>query len=357
MRIIDVVEFLDESGREIVHREPPGGPGDFRVGSQVIVRQSQTAVFFKDGRALDLFGPGRHVLSTLNVPVLAGLIGLATRGQSPFPVEVFFVNMRQFIDQKWGTPEAIAMPDTRFGMARLRAFGSYAFQVADPQCFVNTVVGQQGVFTTAAVQDYLRSMIVQRFTETLGHEQHSILDLPGQLGELSTSARTYLGDDFHALGLTLSAFYINAISPTEDTAKAIEERSAMGALGNLDEYMKFKAARALGDAAANPSGGAGTAVGLGAGIGLGASMAGMIGQAMQPHQPQQQPAGPPVQQPVPTAPAPAAGPAAGPGALTRAQVQEAIDTLDLRFSKGEVSEETYNRMMAKWEAKLKELGG
>ena len=361
MRIIDVVEFLDESGREIVHREPPGGPGDFRIGSQVIVRQSQTAVFFRDGRALDLFGPGRHTLSTMNVPILAGLIGLATRGQSPFPAEVVFVNMRQFIDQRWGTPEAIAMVDTRFGMARLRAFGTYAFQVTDPQLFVNGVVGQQGVFTTEAVQNYLKSMIVQRFTETLGREPHSVLDLPHQLGELSASARTYLGDDFHALGLALSAFYINAISPTEETAKAIEERSAMGALGNLDEYMKFKAARALGDAAANPSGGAGSAVGIGAGIGLGAGMVGILGQAMQPHQPAPQPAPPPVPPAVPTPPAPIPGPAPGAGAssgaLTRAQVQEAIDALDLRFSKGEVGEETYNRMMTKWETKLKEFGG
>jgi membrane protease subunit (stomatin/prohibitin family) len=357
MRIIDVVEFLDESGHEIVHREPPGGPGDFRIGSQVIVRQSQTAVFFRDGMALDLFGPGRHTLSTLNVPVLAGLIGLATRGQSPFPAEVVFVNMQQFIDEKWGTPEAVAMPDTRFGMARLRAFGSYAFQVADPKRFVNTVVGQQGVFTTAAVHDYLRSMIVQRFTETLGHEARSVLDLPGQLGDLSTSAKGRLVADFEALGLTLSAFYIKAISPTEETAKAIEERSAMGALGNLDEYMKFKAARALTDAAANPSGGAGSAVGLGAGIGLGASMAGMLGQAMQPHPPQPQPAAPPSQEAAPAAPPAGAGPAPAAAALTRGQVQEAIDALDLRFSKGEVSEEMYNRLMAKWEAKIKELGG
>src|SRR5262249_51224592 len=152
--------------------------------------------------------------------------------------------------------------------------------------------------------------------------------------------------DFQALGLALSAFYINAISPTEETAKAIEERSAMGALGNLDDYMKFKAARALSDAANNPGGSAGAGIGLGAGIGPGANMAGMLGQSLQ--QPQQQP-----QQPPAAAPAPAASS----GALTRDQVQEAIDSLDLRFSKGEISEDTYNRLMAKWETKLKEMGG
>src|SRR5215470_3825508 len=350
MRIIDVVEFLDDSGREIVHREPQGGPGDFRLGSQVIVRQSQVAVFFRDGQALDTFGPGRHTLTTQNLPIISGMIGLFTNGRTPFPAEVVFVNMRQFIDQKWGTPEPIAMRDPVFGMARLRSFGSYAFQVADPNRFVNTIVGQQGKFTTSAVQDYLRAMIVQRFTETLGAQQRSVIDLPSQYGELSTSAKAHLAGDFAALGLALSGFYVNAISPTEETAKAIEERSAMGAVGNLDEYMKFKAARALSDAASNPGGAAGAGVGLGAGIGLGASMAGMLGQALQPQQPQAQPTQPP------PPPAPAVAPATG-GSLTRAQVQEAIDALDLRFSKGEIGEEAYNRLMAKWEAKLKELGG
>ena len=347
MRIIDVVEFLDETGREIVHREPQGGPGDFRLGSQVIVRESQTAVFFRDGRALDVLGPGRHTLTTENLPIISGLIGLVTNGRTPFPAEVVFVNMRQFIDQKWGTPEPIAMRDPVFGMARLRSFGSYAFQVVDPGHFVNGVVGQQGKFTTAAVQDYLRAIIIQRFTETLGVQQRSVIDLPSQYGELSTSASAHLAADFQALGLALSAFYINAISPTEETAKAIEERSAMGAVGNLDDYMKFKAARALSDAANNPGGSAGAGVGLGAGIGLGASMAGMLGQSLQPQQP---PAAAPAATAAPT-------PASGTGPMTRAQVQEAIDALDLRFSKGEIGEETYNRLMAKWEAKLKELGG
>src|ERR671932_966099 len=351
-RIIDVVEFMDESGREIVHREPQGGPGDFRLGSQVIVRQSQVAVFFRDGQALDLFGPGRHTLSTMNLPILTGLIGLATSGRTPFPAEVVFVNMRQFIDQKWGTPEPILVRDPDFGMVRLRAFGTYAFQVADPRQFVNAIVGQQGVYTTNAVQDYLRSMIVQRFTDTLGGLHKSVLDMAGQYSELSTYARRYLADDFTALGLALPAFYINAITPTEDTQRAIDERSSMGALGDLDQYMKYKAARAIGDAANNPSGAAGSGVGLGAGIGLGAGLAGMMGQVMQPGQ--NQPAAPPS----PPQPAPQPAPAAGSSAaLTRAQVQDAIDSLDLRFSKGEISEETYNRMLQRWEARLKELGG
>lgn len=340
-RIIDVVEFLDESGREIVHREPPDGPGDFRLGSQVIVRESQQAVFFRDGKALDVLGPGRHTLSTNNIPILATLIGLVTGGKTPFPAEVVFVNMRQFLDQKWGTPEPITFRDRDFGVARLRAFGTYAYQVRNPGAFVNRIVGQQGIFTTTEIQNYFRSIIIQRFADLLGERQTSLLDLPGQYNEISAALKESLADDFSDLGLTLLQLYLTSISPTEETAQAIDERAAMGAIGDMDAYMKFKAARAVGDAARNPSGDAGTGVGLGAGIGLGASLAGMLGQSFQTGQ-----AGAPS----------SASPSTG-GALTRAQIEEAIDALDLRFSRGEISEENYNRLMKKWEDRLKELGG
>lgn len=283
-RLIDVVQFLDNTGREIVHREPEDGPGDFRLGSQVIVRESQTAVFFRDGKALDVFGPGRHTITTANVPVLAGIIGLATMGKSPFPAEVVFVNMREFIDQKWGTPEPIAFRDGDLGMVRLRSFGTYAFQVKDPSLFVNGIVGQQGIYTTDALENYLRSIIVTKLTDLLGEQKRSVLDLPSLYNEIGASTKAQLTDDFAGLGLTLQALYVNAITPTEDTAKAIDERAAMGAIGDMDKYMKFKAARAMGDAANQPGGAGGamqTGVGLGAGAGLGAAMAGMMGQAMQ----------------------------------------------------------------------------
>ena len=347
-RIIDVVQFLDETGNEIIHREPEDGPGDFRLGSQVIVRESQTALFFRDGRALDLFGPGRHTITTYNIPLLASIIGLATQGQSPFPAEVVFINMRTFIDQKWGTPEPLAFRDPSFGMARLRAIGTYAYQVQDPRLFVNQIAGQQGIFTTGQLQDYLRGIIVQRFTDTLGEQQRSLLDLPGVYSELALTTRTRLADDFTALGLVLGALYVNAITPTEETAKAIDERASMGAIGDMDQYLKFKSARALGDAALNTSGGAGTGVGLGAGIGLGAGMAGMVGQAFNQAQPQSAPQPAPQSQPAPSG-------AAEP--VTKEQVRQMIDGLDQRLSNGELSEVTYNRLIQKWEARLQELGG
>jgi membrane protease subunit (stomatin/prohibitin family) len=342
-RIIDVVQFLDETGREIVHREPPDGPGDFRLGSQVIVRESQTAVFFRDGKALDTFGPGRHTLTTANLPILASIIGLATMGKSPFPAEVVFVNMKQFLDQKWGTPEPIAFRDPEFGMARLRAFGSYAYQVKDPSMFVNVIVGQQGIFSTDQLADYLRSMIVSKLADLLGEQKKSLLDLPSLYNEISAGAKASMADDFGALGLTLLQFYVTAITPTDETAKAIDERAAMGAIGNMDAYLKFKAARALGDAAQNPSGGAtSTGVGVGAGLGMGAMMAGTLGDALR-------------------SPASSSVTQGGGGATatpqTPQQIQAMLDNLDMRFANGEISEDTYKALSTKWQQRLKEMGG
>jgi membrane protease subunit (stomatin/prohibitin family) len=283
-RIIDVVEFLDNTGNEIVHREPEGGPGDFRIGSQVVVRESQNAVFFRDGKSLDVFGPGRHTITTMNIPILASIIGLATMGKSPFPAEVVFVNMKEFLNQKWGTPEPIAFRDPDLGMVRLRAFGMYAFQVKDPSLFVNGIVGQQGIYTTSVLQDFLRSMIIAKLTDLLGEQKKSVLDLPSLYNEMGAATKANLTDDFGRIGLTLKALYVNAVTPTEDTAKAIDERAAMGAIGDMNKYMQFKAARAMGDAAQQPGGAGGameTGLGLGAGAGLGAAMAGMMAQAMQ----------------------------------------------------------------------------
>jgi membrane protease subunit (stomatin/prohibitin family) len=352
MAVIDVVQFLDETGREIVHREPPDGPGEFKLGSQVIVRESQTAVFFRDGKALDVLGPGRHTITTANVPIIASMIGWVTGGKSPFPAEVVFVNMKQFLDQKWGTPEPIAFRDPEFGMARLRAFGSYAYQIKDPQMFVNVIVGQQGIYTTDQIADYLRGMIVSKFADLLGSQGKSLLDLPALYSEVGAGAKANLADDFGALGLALLQFYVTAITPTDDTAKAIDERASMGAIGNMDAYLKFKAARALGDAAQNQGGGAAaTGVGVGAGLGLGATMAGALGDAFRnPNSSSAQGGG--------------GGGGGGAGAAaatatprTPEQVQELLDNLDSRFANGDITEATYNSLTAKWQQRLKEMTG
>ena len=281
-RIIDVIEAPDQGAQQLVVRVPEVGSGDFRFGSQVIVRESQRAVFYRDGKSLDLFEPGRHTITTANLPILSGLLRMGTGGQDIFTAEVFFANMREFTDMKWGTPEPITLRDTDLGLVRLRGFGQYTMQIADPKRFVDQFVGTQGMYRTGQINDFLRSAIISRMTDMWGENMTSILDLPRLFDELSAAMRATLQDDFTAMGLALKQFRIVSISPTEETAKAIDERASMGAIGDMAAYMQFKTARALGDAAQQPggAGGTGEGLGLGAGIGLGAGMAGMITNAM-----------------------------------------------------------------------------
>jgi membrane protease subunit (stomatin/prohibitin family) len=282
--IIDLIEFPDESGQEMVHRVPEYGSGEFVLGSQLVVRESQNAIFFRDGKALDVFTAGRHTLSTMNIPILSGLFGIPFGGKSPFRAEVYFVSMREFIDMKWGTPQPILFRDTDLGMVRLRAFGTYSMQIADPQLFVNKIVGQQGVYDTGQIQDYLRNSIVQNLTTILGQMMQSILDLPAQYNNIASATRASVLQEFTTLGLQLRGFNLTAVTPPEEVQKYIDQRSSMGAIGNMNQYMQFQTAQALRDAANNP-GGAGDAqgAGLGAGMGMGMGMAMMdqMRQAMQ----------------------------------------------------------------------------
>jgi len=344
-RVFDIIEFVDESGREIVHRFPERGSGDFRIGSQLIVRESQAAVFFRDGKALDVFGPGRHTITTANIPLLVNLIGKAFSGESPFKAEVYFVTTRELLDMKWGTPEPITIRDPVLRMARLRAFGTYAMYIADPQLFVNKVVGTQRIYRTADVERFLRSIIVSKLTDLLGEMGRSILDIPAMMEELGAGVKAKAADDFAARGINLTNVYIESISPTEETAKAIDQAAAMGAIGDMDAYLKYKAAIAMGDAAQQEGGGglAGAGVGLGAGAAMGMTMAQMMAQAMQ--QPRQQPQEQPEAAAAPKTP------------QTVEEIQAMLDNLDMRLASGEISEDLYNKLYAKWEARLKDLEG
>ena len=340
-RIFDIVEFVDEAGTEMVHRIPERGSGDFRIGSQVIVRDSQAAIFFRDGRALDTFGPGPHTITTANIPFLVDLIGKAFSGETPFKAEVYFVSLREFTDLKWGTPTPITIKDPILRMARVQARGSYALQITDPQLFVNKIVGTRSIYRTSDIQGFFRSMILTKLTDLLGEMGKSVIDLAGMAEELTMGVRAKAAEEFEARGVNLTSVYVEYVGPTEETAKAIDEAASMGALGDMSAYMQFQAARAMRDAAQQPGGGAGTGVGLGAGVGMGAAMGQMLVQSMQ--QPAQQPA--------------AAASAAPAAPKTAAEVQATLDNLDMRLAAGEVSEATYNKLYAKWEAKLKELGG
>ena len=325
-RIIDVIEWTDQASNEMVHREPPAGAGDIRIGSQLIVRPGQVATFVKEGKALDQFVEGRHTLSTMNIPILASIIGLGTSGRTPFPAEVYFTTTKDFIDMKWGTPGEITVPDSKLGMVQLRAFGTYSIQIANPSQFINQIVGAQGLYTTNDIADYLRGVLLSEIASTLGATMadKSLLDLASLQAQLGGDIQKRAEDDFADLGLKLKKVYVVGIQPNEETAKAISQRGAMGALGV--DYMQYQAGQAMREAAQNTSGGAaGTGVGIGAGIGLGQIMADSMRSSHQtPSQPQ--------------------APAAGGGAASKASIQQALTNLDIRLANGEISEATYNTL-------------
>jgi excisionase family DNA binding protein len=268
-RIFDVVEYSSEMRDEIVHRFPETGVADLRIGSQVIVRESQNVVFFRDGQALDTFGPGRHTIVTANVPLLVDFIGKAFNDRTPFTAEVYYVSMKEFADRKWGTPQPIIVrnPGVGLGVALLQGFGSYSFQVNDPQQFVTQVVGSQGIYRSQDIENRLRTMMLSKLQDLLGESTTSrnVLDLIGLTEELGSGVRAKAQDDFLALGLTLKSFYIGNLKPSE---KSAEEIRAMGML-DINVYTQLQAADALRDAAQNESGGAGLTAGIGAGVGLG----------------------------------------------------------------------------------------
>ncbi|HPC06136.1 MAG TPA: SPFH domain-containing protein [Anaerolineaceae bacterium] len=276
-RIFDVVEYPSEMADELVHRFPETGVADLRIGSQVIVRESQRVIFFRDGKALDTFGPGRHTIVTANIPKLIDLIGKAFNDRTPFTAEVYFVSMKEFADRKWGTPQPIIVrnPGMGIGVALLQGFGSYSVQIADPQQFVTQIVGAQGIYRMADIENRLRAMLLSKLQDLLGETtaKQSVVELIGLTEELGAGVRAKAQDDFAAIGMLLKSFYISNLKPAE---KSLEELKQMGVL-DMNTYTQLQVADVTLAAAQNPSGGAGLTAGIGAGVGLG----GVISQTLQ----------------------------------------------------------------------------
>lgn len=279
MPVFDVIESIDEGAKTIVSRFPAVGSGDIKLGSQLIVREFQKAVFFRDGKSYDAFGPGRHTLATANIPLLTDLLGKYVTDGSPFKVEVYFVNMRPFRDLKWGTPEAILFRDKELAMVRLRSFGIFSIRVNDPVLFVNKVVGTEGRFETSDIEGFLRGIITGRLADVLGESMDSVLDLARLYDEIAAALKSRVTDDFNKYGIDVVDLVVNAISVPPDVQAVIDERTGMGAVGDMGQYYRFKAAKAMEKAAEQEGGGMGEGLGIGAGLAMGMQMMGMAGGA------------------------------------------------------------------------------
>lgn len=278
-RIFDVIEYPNEMNDEIVHRFPEEGIGDFRIGSQVIVRESQSAVFFRDGNALDVFKAGRHTIATANIPLLIDFIGKAFNDRTPFPAEVYFVSKKEFPNKKWGTsaPILVETPGKGLGYLFIQGFGTFSFQVKDPQQFVTQIVGATGSYRTSEIEERLKTMLVSKLTDVLGEFSQTTQSLAAKISgmneELGAAVRAKGKDDFEAIGLTLKTFYIGSLKPSTKSAQELRDA------GLLDPalYTQLQAADAMREAANNQSGGAGLTAGIGAGMGIG----NLMGQALQ----------------------------------------------------------------------------
>lgn len=284
--LIDIIEWTDDSTNTMVWRFPRY-QNEIKYGAQLTVRESQVAVFVNEGQIADVYQPGRYKLETQNMPILTTIKGWKYGFNSPFKAEVYFVNTKNFTDQKWGTKNPIMLRDAEFGPIRLRAFGTYAVKVVDAGKFIKEIAGTQAHFTVEEIAEQLRNMAVTRFTDALGESKIPILDLAANYDELSKFITGKINPEFNDYGLELTKFLVENISLPPEVEQALDKRSSMGILGNLNQYAQFQAANAMEQAAKNPGSDAASGMGMGMGFAMAQQMGQMFNQQNQQNQNQQ----------------------------------------------------------------------
>lgn len=285
-QLIEIIEWLDDTNYTLVHRFEDEDH-EIKNGAKLVCREGQAAVLVNEGQVADVFGPGTHTLSTENVPVLSRLKGWKYGFSSPFKVEVYFVNLRQYLDQKWGTPQPIIIRDPEFGVAgrpgriRIRAFGNYNFRISDPGLFFKEVVGTNGMVTTDDIERYLKSRLLNAFGKSAAQSQVSVADMYAHVDSLSEAVRGSIAEDFGALGIVLTSFIIESISVPPEVEKALDAAAAQAARG-VDNTLQWEAMQGMRDAARQTGGGgtAGAMIGAGMGMGMGMGMGNMMGNMM-----------------------------------------------------------------------------
>ena len=278
-QFIDIIEWNEPSQNDVLAFRFQRRNNEIKMGAKLIVREGQVALFVNEGQLADVFKPGTHTLTTQNLPIIANLKGWKYGFNSPFKAEVYFLSMRQWTNQKWGTQNPIMMRDAEIGPVRVRAFGTYAFRISEPATFLRQLVVTNPMFETYDISNQLRNVIVSRFTDAIGQTQIAVLDLAGNYEKVAKGALDVMRPDIAGLGLELSTFLIENISLPPEVEQALDQRAKMGVIGDLGRYTQYKTAEAIGDAAKNPSGMAGLGGGIAAGMAMADQMRGAMGAA------------------------------------------------------------------------------
>lgn len=285
-QFIEVIEWQAQDAHTLVYQFPVHN-NEIKMGAELTVRESQVAIFVNEGEIADVFGPGRHILYTQNMPILTKLKSWKYGFDSPFKAEVYFINTKQFINQKWGTSNPIMMRDPDFGMIRLRGYGIYSYRVSDPTVFLRELFGTNSSYDTNSVEGHLKKMIISGLSDLFAESQIPALDLSMHYDELSEKGKEKMMSRFAAFGFEITSLYIENLSLPKEVEEAMDKRTSMGVLGNMQQYQQYQAAEAMRDAAQNEGGMAGAGVGMGAGMGMGQVMANAMNQN-QTQQPQAQ---------------------------------------------------------------------
>lgn len=247
---VDVIEWTDDSSDTMVYRFERHG-NEIKYGAKLTVRESQVAIFVNEGEVADVLGPGLYVLETQNLPLLSTLQHWDHGFQSPFKAEVYFFNTKQFTNLKWGTRNPIMIRDSEFGGVRLRAFGTYAIRIDDARKFMQEIMGTDGHFTVDEISDQLRNLIVTRFSSVVASANIPVLDMAANYEQLGQFVTQKIAPEYAAYGLKLTSILVENISLPTEVEDALDKRTSMGMIGNLDRYLQYQTAQGVGSGSSN----------------------------------------------------------------------------------------------------------
>ena len=283
-QFIDIIQWTEDSDGTLAWRFPMADM-EIQNGGQLVVRESQLAVFVNEGKLADVFGPGTHTLTTQTLPVLTYLKNWDKLFESPFKSDVYFFSTRQQVDQKWGTPQPITIRDADFGAVRLRAFGNYSFRVADPKLFHTEISGTRESYTVADIDGQLRGLVLQNISNAIASSGIAFLDLAANQLSFAQALTRQLAPEFEKIGLKLDGMTVQSVSLPEELQKVLDQKIGMGMVGNdMGKFMQYQTAQAIPKFAEGGGGGsgiAGDAMGLGAGVALGQVLAQNLAAGLQ----------------------------------------------------------------------------